>query len=225
MKNSDRWLLFQQLSFVRKHVTLSQKIRLALPASIPESCFFDQEAVPNENSKGDIRGFPNWDWKISKQPLSISEHCKNTTHHTKWLCLLQCFSSLLRFWPYWCQLSCFALRSCRLCGAVVRRNTKRLQVPCRKLAVANRHGQVLGGKKKSGELLCLLNRVLDTFRKVEVWTPCLKRKRTREDAIPKRHMTFFNPDFPRQSMNCSGQDNRGYYKDRLPEKCRTVEFV
>ena len=39
-------------------------------------------------------------------------------------------------------------QSCRLCGAVVRRNTKRLQVPCRKLAVANRHGQVLGGKKK-----------------------------------------------------------------------------
>ena len=38
-------------------------------------------------------------------------------------------------------------QSCRLCGAVVRRNTKRLQVPCRKLAVANRHGQVLGGKK------------------------------------------------------------------------------
>ena len=39
-------------------------------------------------------------------------------------------------------------QSCRLCGAVVRRNTKRLQVPCRKLAVANRHGQVLGEKKK-----------------------------------------------------------------------------
>ena len=38
-------------------------------------------------------------------------------------------------------------QSCRLCGAVVRRNTKRLQVPCRKLAVANRHGQVLGRKK------------------------------------------------------------------------------
>ena len=66
MKNSDRWLLFQQLSLVPKHVTLSQKIRLAFPASIPASCFFDQEAVPNKNSKGDLRGFPNWDWKISK---------------------------------------------------------------------------------------------------------------------------------------------------------------
>ena len=43
-------------------------------------------------------------------------------------------------------------QSCRLCGAVVRRNTKRLQVPCRKLAVANRHGQVLGGKKKVAQI-------------------------------------------------------------------------
>ena len=50
-----------------------------------------------ENSKGDIRGFPNWDWKISKQLLSSSEHCKNTTHHTKWLCLLQYFSNFLHF--------------------------------------------------------------------------------------------------------------------------------
>ena len=108
MKNSDRWLLFQQLSLVPKHVTLSQKIRLAFPASIPASCFFDQEAVPNKNSKGDLRRFPNWDWKISKQSLSISEHCKNTTHHTKWPCLLQLFSSFLNFWPYWRQVSCFA---------------------------------------------------------------------------------------------------------------------
>ena len=32
-------------------------------------------------------------------------------------------------------------------SAIVIFITKRLQVPCRKLAVANRHGQVLGGKK------------------------------------------------------------------------------
>ena len=81
MKKSGRWLLFQQLSFVPKHVTLSQKIRLALPASIPASRFFDQEAVPNKNSKGDIRGFPNWDWKISLSILNIA--CKNTKHHTQ----------------------------------------------------------------------------------------------------------------------------------------------
>ena len=72
-------------------------MRLALPASIPASCFFDQQAVPNKNSKGDIRGFPNWDWKISKQSLSTSEYCKNTTHHTKWPCLLQPFFELLAF--------------------------------------------------------------------------------------------------------------------------------
>ena len=107
-----------------------------------------------KNSKGDLRGCPNWDWKISKQSLSISENCKNTTHHTAW------------------QSSC-----------------------------------------------------ADTSPKLEVSTPCLKTKRTREDAIPKRQMTFFNPHFPSQSMNCSGHDNRGCYKDRLPEKCRTVEFV
>ena len=107
MKNSGRWLLFQQLSFVPKHVILSQKIRLALPASISASYFFDQKIMPNKNSTGDIRGFPNWDWKISKQSLSISEHCKNTTHHTKWPCLLHLFSSFLHFWPYWHQVSCF----------------------------------------------------------------------------------------------------------------------
>ena len=73
-------------------------MRLALPVSIPASCFFDQQAVPNENSKGDIRGFPNWDWKISKQSLSILNiACKNTTHHTQWPCLLQPYFELLAF--------------------------------------------------------------------------------------------------------------------------------
>ena len=44
MKNSKRWRLFEQLLFVPKHVTLSQKMRLALPVSIPASCFFDRQA-------------------------------------------------------------------------------------------------------------------------------------------------------------------------------------
>ena len=59
---------------------------------------------------------------------------------------------------------------------------------------------------------CLLDRVLDTSRKLEVSTPCLKTKRTREDAAPKRQGTFFNPHFPSQSVNCSGQDNPGVAK-------------
>ena len=39
-------------------MTLSQKIRLALPVCIPVSCFFDQQAVHHKNSKGDI-----WDFR------------------------------------------------------------------------------------------------------------------------------------------------------------------
>ena len=39
-------------------VTLSQKMRLALPVCIPASCFFDQQAVHHKNSKGDI-----WDFR------------------------------------------------------------------------------------------------------------------------------------------------------------------
>ena len=84
------------------HVTLSQKMRLALPVSIPASCFFYQQAVI-------------WDFrterKISRQSLSISEHCKKTAQHTKWLCLLQPFSSCLYIWPYWHQVSYF--HACR----------------------------------------------------------------------------------------------------------------
>ena len=56
----------------------------ALLASIPASFFFDQKTVHDKNSLGDICGFPNRDWKNSKQWLSISEHCKKTTYHTKW---------------------------------------------------------------------------------------------------------------------------------------------
>ena len=53
--------------------------------SIPAPCFFDQQAVHDKNSKGDIPGFPNWDWKIWKQSLSMCEHCKKTPHHrTTW---------------------------------------------------------------------------------------------------------------------------------------------
>ena len=61
-----------------------EKMRLAWLVSIPASCFFDQQAPHDKKLKGDICGFPNWDWKIWKQWLSISEHCKKTTHRTKW---------------------------------------------------------------------------------------------------------------------------------------------
>ena len=67
MKHSGRWLLCEQHLFVPKHVTSSQKMRLALLVSIPAPCFFDQQAVHDKNSKGDNCGFPNWDWKISKE--------------------------------------------------------------------------------------------------------------------------------------------------------------
>ena len=53
-------------------------------ASQHSSVLFDQKTVHDKNSNGDIGGFPNWNWKNSKQSLSISEHCKKTTHHTKW---------------------------------------------------------------------------------------------------------------------------------------------
>ena len=110
MKNSERWRLFEQLLFVPKHVTLSQKMRLAFPVSIPASCFFDRQAICDRNSKGGIRGFPNWDWKISKQSLSISEHCKKTAHDTKWPCLFELFRSFLHFWPWWHQVTYFHAR-------------------------------------------------------------------------------------------------------------------
>ena len=100
MKHSGRWLIFEQQLFVPNHVTVSQKMHLVLLVSIPAPCFFDQQAVHDKNSKGDIRGFPNWDWKISKQSPSISEHCKKTAPHTKWPCLLQPFWSFLHVWPY-----------------------------------------------------------------------------------------------------------------------------
>ena len=81
-------------------MTLSQKMRLALPVGIPVCCFFD-EAVHDKNWKGDIRGFPDW----------VSEHCQKRAHHTKWPCLLQPFSSFLHFCPYWHQVSYF--HACR----------------------------------------------------------------------------------------------------------------
>ena len=135
LKHPDRWLLFEQLLFVPKHVTLPEKtlncqeratqnqwegvwhastwrdhafsswkqsscpIRAAFyllqsmwpcrsrwvcVASQHSSVLFDQKTVHDKNSNGDIGGFPNWNWKNSKQSLSISEHCKKTTHHTKW---------------------------------------------------------------------------------------------------------------------------------------------
>ena len=108
MKHFGGWLLFEQHLFVPKHVTLSQKMRLALLVSIPAPCFFDQQAVHDKNSKGDIRGFPNWDWKISKESLSISEHCKKAPHHTT-SCFLEPFSSFLHIWSCWHQVNFFML--------------------------------------------------------------------------------------------------------------------
>ena len=88
MKHSGKWLPFEQHLFVPKHLTLSQKMRLALWVSIPAPCFFAQQAVHDKNSKGVICGFPNWDWKISKQSLFLCEHCKKAPHHSKWPCVL-----------------------------------------------------------------------------------------------------------------------------------------
>ena len=42
----------QEHLFAPKHVTLLQKMLLALPVSIPLSCFFDQRAVHDKNSTG-----------------------------------------------------------------------------------------------------------------------------------------------------------------------------
>ena len=47
--------------------------------------------------------------------------------------------------------------------------------------------------------------------KLEVSTPCLRTK---------SKGTFSNPHFPRQSVNCCGQDNRGWCEYRLKEKSR-----
>ena len=57
-------------------------------ASQHSSALFDQKTVHDKNSNGDIGGFPKWNWKNSKQSLSISEHCKKTTDHTKWPSLI-----------------------------------------------------------------------------------------------------------------------------------------
>ena len=98
MKHPGRWLLFEQHLFVRKHVTLSQKMHLALLVSIPAPCFFDQQAVHDKNSKGDIPGFPNWEdffvWTLQEDPASP----KAT------LCL-EPFSSFLHVWSCWHQVS------------------------------------------------------------------------------------------------------------------------
>ena len=120
-RSGERWWktlkddAYSSSLFVPKHVTLSQKMRLALPVSIPASCFFDRQAICDRNSKGGIRGFPNWDWKISKQSLSISEHCKKTAHDTKWPCLFELFRSFLHFWPWWHQVSYFHARRGQIC--------------------------------------------------------------------------------------------------------------
>ena len=44
----------------------------------------EPRTLHDKKLKCDICGFPNWDWKIWKQSLSISEHCKKTTHRTTW---------------------------------------------------------------------------------------------------------------------------------------------
>ena len=115
LKHPRGWLLFQEHLVVPKHMTLLQKMRLALPVSIPASCFFDRQAICDRNSKGGIRGFPNWDWKISKQSLSISEHCKKTAHDTKWPCFFELFRSFLHFWSRWHQVSYFHARRGQIC--------------------------------------------------------------------------------------------------------------
>ena len=89
MRHFGRWLLFEQLYFFQKHVTLSQKMHLALPVSIRRHLWISE-------------------LRLEELSLSISEHCKK---NTKGPCLLQHFSSFLYSWPYWHQVSYF--HACR----------------------------------------------------------------------------------------------------------------
>ena len=112
LKHPDRWLLFEQLLFVPKHVTLSEKMRLALLVSFPASCFFDQQGllirtwmvifvdVRTEIGRSKNSHFHFW---------TLQEDA--TPHKVTFAYLLEPFSSLLHVWPCRHQLTYF--HACR----------------------------------------------------------------------------------------------------------------
>ena len=170
MKHSGIWLLFQrQHWFVPKHVTLSQKIRLALLVSIPASCFFDQQAAHDKNSTGDNCGFPNWDWKISKQSLFLFLSIARRPHITQSDLVFLNLSGASCIFGHvdikWVTFMCAG-------GRYVNPNLFQWEVQI------------------AWQSFCA-----DTSPKWEVSTPCPKTKRTREDAILKRETGHFSPLF------------------------------
>jgi len=112
LKHPDRWLLFEHLLFVPKHVTLSEKMRLALPVSFPASCFFDQQGllirtlmvifvdVRTEIGRSKNGHFHFW---------TLQEDA--TPHKVTFAYLIEPFSSLLHVWPCRHQLTYF--HACR----------------------------------------------------------------------------------------------------------------
>ena len=170
MKHSGIWLLFQrQHLFVPKHVTLSQKIRLALWVSIPASCFFDQQAAHDKNSTGDNCGFPNWDWKISKQSLFYFWALQEDPTSHKVTLFSWTFLELLAY--------LVVLTSSELLSCVQGADTSIPTCSSEKSPIA-------------WQSSCA-----DTSPKWEVSTPCPKTKRTREDAVLKRETGHFSPLF------------------------------
>ena len=115
LKHPRGWLLFQEHLVVPKHMTLLQKMRLALPVSIPASCFFDRQAIRDRISKG------RYSW-ISQLRL---EDLKTVTFYLwtlqedrarhKVTLFFQLFRSFLHFWPRWHQVSYFHARRGQIC--------------------------------------------------------------------------------------------------------------
>ena len=106
MKHWGRWLLFEQLLFVPKHVTLSEKMRLAWLVSIPASCFFDQHEGRylriSELRLEDLKTVTFYFWTLRED---------HTPHKVTFTYLLEPFSSLLHVWLCRHQLSyCHACR-------------------------------------------------------------------------------------------------------------------
>ena len=255
MKHWCRWLLFEQHLFVPKHVTLSEKMRLA----------WNQHSIVFIDSKWGTLIRPRSRyviWYVGEMPTSSSENsqlvqtdCLKSSRQDNKREAVRCMlerllgkqieSCTLRIlqarseerlkhpdrWLLFEQL--YVLQSTWPCRRRWHRtkwpspiflNLSRASCMCGCVDINWVTVMRAGGRHVNSNLFqwevpaCLTKFLCWDIPKLEVSTPCRKRKRTREDAILKRQGTCFNPHFPRQSVNCYGRDNRGCCEYRLPEK-------
>ena len=238
MKHWGRWLLFEQLLFFPKHVTLSEKMRLAWLVSIPlslltssevlsctggtvmslgtlEKCHLLPERIPSFFEQNVLKA-------VGRTQIEGSYKVKTTWKLYPWS-LASRSEEHLKHPDRWLLFAC-----CKACDGVGEDEFALLaSIPASCFFDRQTVSYFHAPKEQICHLICRRNPNLFRWEFPACWNRiCLEScwqdtdrgDKNQGGCHTEKTRDILNPHFPRQSVNCYGRGNRGYCEYRLPEQ-------